>query len=192
MRLLFSLTLALGLVACGSPSGPEAPYTVFMNNLNDLCGQAFPGTVLEAPENDTTFVNKELVMHVRYCSPDSLRIPFHVGEDRSRTWVLSLIRDGVRLKHDHRKPDGSEDPVTQYGGDTRTLGMGIRQEFFADEYTASLIPAAATNVWTVEITPGETFVYALRREGTDRRFRISFDLKNPIPIPPAPWGFEHD
>ena len=27
------------------------------------------------------------------------------------------------------------------------------QEFYADEHTAQLIPAAATNIWTVEIVP---------------------------------------
>ena len=60
----------------------------------------------------------------------------------------------------------------------------------ADAFTSQLIPAAATNVWTVEMHPGERYVYALRREGTDRRFRIAFDLTNPVEPPPAPWGFE--
>jgi hypothetical protein len=45
-------------------------------------------------------------------------------------------------------------------------------------------------VWTVEIVPGEMFVYALRREGTDRRFRIEFDLTRAVAAPPAPWGAE--
>jgi hypothetical protein len=42
-------------------------------------------------------------------------------------------------------------------------------------------------VWTVEITATH-FVYQLRREGTDRRFRVEFDLTRPIATPPAPWG----
>ena len=28
-------------------------------------------------------------MHVRDCSERELRIPFHVGDDRSRTWVVT-------------------------------------------------------------------------------------------------------
>jgi hypothetical protein len=32
------------------------------------------------------------------------------------------------------------------------------------------------------------FVYALRREGTDRRFRVEFDLGREVAIPPPPWG----
>ena len=142
----------------------------------------------EAPAGDRTFTGRRLVMHVRECGPGTVRIPFHVGNDRSRTWVLSRTDRGLRLKHDHRHEDGSEDEITQYGGDTAEGGTTSRQEFPADAHTARLIPEAATNVWTVEVEPGEEFVYALRREGTDRRFRIAFDLRRPVPPPPAPWG----
>jgi hypothetical protein len=93
------------------------------------------------------------------------------------------------LKHDHRHEDGSEDEVTQYGGDTAGPGSAQVQEFPADTATALLIPAAATNVWTVEVHPDRIFAYALRREGTDRRFRIEFDLTRPVPPPPTPWGY---
>jgi hypothetical protein len=112
-----------------------------------------------------------------------------VGEDRSRTWILSRTDAGLRLKHDHRHEDGSEDPITQYGGDTAGPGSAERQEFRADSLTATLIPAAATNVWIIEVLPGQSFAYALRREGTDRRFRIEFDITRNVPPPPTPWGY---
>jgi hypothetical protein len=162
----------------------------FWSHLQALCGRAFAGELVEAPAGDTTFLDRELVMHVRQCGEREILVPFHVGDDRSRTWVLTRTEGGLRLKHDHRHRDGSEDEITQYGGDTAARGTAQRQEFPADAHTASLIPAAATNVWTVEVVPGEAFVYALRREGTDRRFRIRFDLNRPVPPPPAPWG--HD
>ena len=127
-------------------------------------------------------------MHVRECSSSTMRIPFHVGDDRSRTWVLTRTGDGLRLKHDHRHADGTEDAITQYGGDTRGAGSGERQEFHADEHTAQLIPAARTNVWAMELAPGAHFAYSLRREGTDRHVRIEFDLRREIPAPPPPWG----
>jgi hypothetical protein len=153
-----------------------------------LCGKAFAGKVIEAPAGDTTFADKRLVMHVRACEADTIRVPFHVGDDRSRTWVISRTAAGLRLKHDHRHEDGSEDPVTQYGGDTGAPGTAVQQQFPADAHTKAVIPAAATNVWTVEVHPGRTFAYALRREGTDRRFRIEFDLSKEVAVPPAPWG----
>lgn len=179
-------------VSCASP-GLRAPshaseQEVFWRRLTGLCEKAYTGAVAEAPSGDTTFAGKVLVMHVRNCSPNEIRIPFHVGEDRSRTWVISREAEGLRLKHDHRHADGSQDAVTQYGGDTRGAGTEGRQEFPADALTAKLIPAAATNVWTIEISPGNRFVYALRREGTDRRYRIEFDLSRGAPLPPAPWS----
>jgi hypothetical protein len=152
----------------------------------------YAGTITEAIAGDTAFADKALVMHVRSCSDSVILVPFHVGEDRSRTWVLTRLADGgLRLKHDHRHADGLEDSVTQYGGDApaeRITATSV--EFPADAFTAQLIPAAATNVWTVMVEPGVRYVYALRREGTDRRFRVDFDLSTPVPAPPAPWGHE--
>ncbi|HJR36157.1 MAG TPA: hypothetical protein VJ817_14470, partial [Gemmatimonadales bacterium] len=145
--------------------------------------------VVEAPAGDTSFANRTLVMHVRSCGADTIRIPFHVGEDRSRTWVITRGGGGLRLKHDHRHADGAPDSVTQYGGDARLPGAAWVMEFPADSFTAVLIPPARTNVWTIEVDPGAgRFVYALRREGTNRRFRVEFDLRRAVPIPPPPWG----
>ncbi len=180
------------LSACGRSLPAPAPadgQDAFWASLQGLCGRAFAGTLTQGSPADTAFTGKTLVMHVRQCSPGEVRIPFHVGEDRSRTWIITRTDDGLRLKHDHRHADGSEDRITQYGGDTRGPGTSATQEFYADAHTASLIPAAVTNVWTVEVIPGSRFAYALRREGTDRRFRVEFDLTRPVPAPPAPWGY---
>lgn len=74
-------------------------------------------------------------------------------------------------------------------GDARPGGTAMRMEFPADSFTAALLPASRTNVWTVEVTPTQ-FIYQLTRTGSDRRFRVEFDLTRPVPAPPAPWGFE--
>ena len=135
-----------------------------------------------------SFEDVDIVMHVRSCDFAEIRIPFHVGEDRSRTWVITPTAVGLRLKHDHRHPDGTEDELTQYGGDSRGQGDANVQDFFADPFTAELVPEAASNIWTIEVRPGESFAYALRREGSDRRFRVEFDLSRSVDIPPPPWG----
>jgi hypothetical protein len=191
MLLLACLT-ALSACRASLPAREAGEQGAFWASLQRLCGNAFAGKVVQGSEADSAFRRSPLVMHVRQCSQDEIRIPFHVGGNRSRTWILTRSDDGLRLKHDHRHEDGSEDAVTQYGGDTRMVGTAARQEFYADAHTAGLIPAAATNVWTMEVIPGERFAYALRREGTDRRFRVEFDLTRPVPPPPAPWGYADD
>ncbi|HEV2147263.1 MAG TPA: hypothetical protein VGR37_07655 [Longimicrobiaceae bacterium] len=194
MRRSLPVLAALALLAaCASlaPAGGSlsAEQEAFWSALRQHCGRAYAGTLAQGNASDTAFAGKALVMHVRQCGDDEIRIPFHVGDDRSRTWIVTRTADGLRLKHDHRHEDGSEDRITQYGGDTRGPGTAASQEFYADAHTALLIPAAATNVWTMEVVPGERFAYALRREGTDRRFRVEFDLSTPVAAPPAPWGY---
>ena len=83
---------------------------------------------MEGSEADSAFRRNTSVMHVRQCSDREIRIPFHVGENRSRTWVVTRTPQGLRLKHDHRHEDGTEDRVTQYGGDTRMTADAPRLE----------------------------------------------------------------
>lgn len=161
------------------------PAPTLWSELQSLCGQAFEGRMVEGTEpSDAAIARHRLVMHVRDCSANEIRIPFHVGENRSRTWVITPTGDGLRLKHDHRHEDGSADAVTQYGGDSAAAG-GLSVDFPADAFTGDLLPAAATNVWTMGVQPGRSFTYALVR--ANRRFRVEFDLTRPVPPPPAPW-----
>jgi len=134
-------------------------------------------------------------MHVRSCSENEIRIPFHVGEDRSRTWVITKTSAGMRLKHDHRHQDGSEDKLTQYGGDTVSSGSATRQEFPADAFSKAMferdnIKVSMENTWALEVTDNNIFAYELKRP--NRHFRVEFDLSKPVAIPPAPWGFENN
>ena len=172
--------------------GAMNPQDQFFSRLSALCGKAFEGRIASPPtEADASFAGKPLVMHVRECSRDTIRIPFHVGDNRSRTWVVTRTATGLRLKHDHRHEDGSEDAQTQYGGDTSGEGTAQRQEFPADKYSKDMfvrgnIPQSASNVWAMEVVPGQLFAYELRRPG--RFFRVDFDLARPTAPPPPPWG----
>ncbi len=172
-----------------SSASSSAPHEAFWTRLKSHCGQAFAGEIRDAPDDDDTFADKALVMHVRQCFDDEIRIPFHVGDNRSRTWIFTQTDDGLRLKHDHRHEDGSEDEITQYGGDTNDEGTATRQSFPADAFTADLLPTAASNVWTVEVT-NEAYTYILVRGNTGVRYEIAFDLTEPVDPPPAPWGYE--
>lgn len=162
---------------------------MFWTNLKAHCGKAFEGTLAPHITNDN-FSGKKLVMHVRTCDDDTITIPFFVGEDRSRTWVLTLEEDKMKLKHDHRHEDGSEDRITQYGGTAPNPGRADLQFFPADDETADLIVHAATNVWWITLDQ-TSFTYNLKRIGSDNpSFTVTFDLTNPVEAPAAPWGWE--
>lgn len=202
--LIATLALPVLLAACGdrpegsgvAPTGTAAQVPAvdrFMDRLAEHCGEAFRGEVVRnVPQMDEDpFDGKVLVMHIRECSDDRIRIPFHVGDDHSRTWVLTRTDYGLQLKHDHRHEDGSPDTVTMYGGDSRA-GTAERQEFPIDEETIELfraneLPDSVTNVWAMEIVPGERFMYELSRPG-GRLFQVEFDLSESVDEPPPPWG----
>ena len=187
---LFLLFLAVVHGTAEAQVKPLVPSDVFWAELTKLCGKAYSGSVAAAPADDTTFKDKALVMHVRSCEKNRIRIPFNVGDNRSRTWVLTRKKGRIELRHDHRHEDGKPDAVTMYGGWTTSVGMPTRQMFPADGQTVKVIAAAATNVWWIDLTPGEHFGYNLRRMGSERYFSIKFDIKNPIATPKAPWGWK--
>lgn len=171
-----------------SAQDTESRAKQFWNTLQTHCGKAYEGH-LELPKEDKDFGGKQLVMHVRKCTDNEIKIPFFVGDDKSRTWILTFENDRITLKHDHRHEDGSEDDINFYGGTTTNTGKADLQLFPANEHTQKMIPGAASNVWWITIDD-TTFTYNLRRLGTDRVFKVVMDLKKPIKTPDAPWGWK--
>ena len=189
MRYLTGLVV-FAIVACSSQ--PKDASSLF-GQLTALCGQAFEGRMTSDDPRDQAFASQRLVMHVRDCEADVVRIPFHVGEDRSRVWVFTRTDDGgVELKHNHRHEDGSQDALSWYGGRTDGPAMGTALDFPADQFSKDLfeqegIPDSIQNVWSVSVDD-TAYVYTLNRPG--RHFRAQFDLTRPVEPPPAAWGDE--
>ncbi|WP_064748451.1 hypothetical protein [Lysobacter antibioticus] len=199
---VLALSFGLGIAACAGPT-PRPPASGAgttaiavadpLAPLRALCGQAYAGRVVaDTPASaDDPFAGKSLVMHVRDCRSGEIRIPFQVGEDRSRTWVIDVLADGrLRLKHDHRHRDGSADALTRYGGEQRAGTPAGRYEFPVDAESQALFrrlgrEVSLGNVWALEVAP-QRFVYELARPG--RLFRVEFDLSAPVAAPPPPWG----
>jgi hypothetical protein len=195
---LGALALAtLVTTACPAPA-PEAERTeapardAFWANLAHHCGRAFAGGLVLEPPGDAMLTGEEtLIVHFRECGEDEMKLPFHIevdadGWDRSRTWVLRRHADGLELRHDHRRPDGSEDDVTWYGGRTHAPGSAERQEFVYEERRAD---DGSVLGWRIEILPDERYTYGTIR-GEEWTWRVDFDLSRDVPAPPAPWGHE--
>lgn len=168
-----------------------ASHDNFFNKLAALCGKAFAGKVsVDTPSSDG--FDGRLIMHVRKCTDNQLQIPFHVGDDHSRTWIITKTGSGLSLKHDHRKKNGDYDKSTMYGGHTVDAGWANVQSFPADQYSKELFarlgnPQSNSNIWQMYIYP-QTFSYRMIREG--REFRVDFDLTKPVTLPPVPWGYQ--
>lgn len=185
-KLLF-LLLSLLHFNCAKAQD-DNPTLQFWQTLQSHCDKAYEG-ILELPKEDEAFGGKRLTMHVISCSDTVIKIPFYVGEDRSRTWILTYDNDVISLKHDHRHEDGTEDDINFYGGTSTNPGKADIQFFPADLHTQQIIPAAATNVWWITIDD-TTFTYNLKRLGTDRIFKVVMDLTKTIDKPSPPWGWK--
>jgi len=176
MRILtVTLFVLLGHAAIAQKAEKE-----FLKTLSTFCGQSFAGKAVFPEEEKNPFKGQALKITFATCTSKEVRIPFQVGEDKSRTWVLTLDETGLLLKHDHRHEDGTPDKVTMYGGYAKTDGNSLAHSFPADKHTAELIPAAATNEWSIILSNNKkTLSYILKRDG-QLRFHADFDLSKPL------------
>lgn len=149
----------------------DSSQNKFFANLFELCGETFLGEATFPDDPDHDLVGEELSATISTCTEEEIRIPFHAGEDESRTWVFTRSDEGLHLRHDHRYPDGTAHDTTDYGGYANDEGSATAQYFPADEKTSEMLPEAATNVWMVEIEPdtGKLIYYLERHE--EPRFR---------------------
>jgi len=174
------------------PSFDMSVYDAFLDNLRVHCGQAFAGSLTLEPPGDTMLEGDELlIVHFRECEDDVLRVPFHIQRmdgtwDRSRTWNFFRRDQGLEIRHDHRKPDGTEDDVTWYGGPSHGEPGTNQMEFISHERTAE---TGMYRGWRIIIEPNVHYTYGTFRDGI-WSWRIDFDLTTPVETPPAPWGHE--
>ena len=208
-KILTAFALLVPLAACASTSGRAAlpaPQEAFWDSLSSHCGNAYQGGLASVDERDADWAGKRMIAHWAECSDTRIAIAFHVedeeepgGWNRSRTWLVTRTADGLRLKHDHRHTDGSEDILTQYGGDTLSAGTASVQDFPVDAYSIALferegLDASLTNVWRIEADSVDDatprFAYQLtRRNDPTRLFRVEFDAARDIAAPPPAWGW---
>lgn len=149
----------------------------FFENLKSLKGKTVYGRAIYMPDTTQTndFWGKELSFTVQQSKRSELRMPFHVGENKTRTWILKKTGNGIQLKHDHRHSDGSQDSITNYGGDSDpAAGTALIQYFPADSFTAGLIPSAAKNRWIMEFSPDKKRLYYILERNNSLRFKAEF------------------
>ncbi len=179
----FAILMALSASAFASSQVAAEPADRFFAEISKLCGQSLHGKLVAGDDSDASFAMAKMQAHVRTCTDREIQISFDVGEDRSRTWIITRTDSGLRLKHRHMLKDGTEDPVSQYGGDTTQPGTALRQAFPVDAFSKAMFTkegrtVSNTNIWAFEVAPGQTLTYELARP--NRLFRVAFDVANPI------------
>lgn len=180
MKTLLYFTISLFLVLAALYNTADASdHEKFLKNLQSLCGKSYSGVVVY-PEVPPRGFTDPLVAHFTVCEDKKIHIPFHVGENTSRTWMLTLSDEGLLFKHDHRHPDGTPERMTEYGGWANDEGTPFLQRFPADEHTISLRESLQSHIWVIELSEDmSTYSYSLFLYD-NLYFRADFDLINPI------------
>ena len=167
--LLGALAPAVNAASAGQPSQITRDQVAFFETLSHLCGGMFEGKKTFPDDPNDSFAGKHLVANIVSCNYKEILIPFSVGKDHSRTWVLKKTPQGLLLKHDHRHPDGTPDDITMYGGWAMANGTANKQYFAADAQTKEMLPEAATNVWMLSIdNDNGVLTYSLSRHNQPR------------------------
>ena len=170
----------LVILFCFAVSINVCAQNPFLRNLQPFCGKTYEGTRIFPLDDKDPFAGKKLIITFKKCGKREVRIPFFVGEDSSRTWILTANSKSLLLKHDHRHKDGTPDSITNYGGYAKAPKNKFKQVFPADSYTAKLIPAAVNNEWSLVLQRDrKKLSYILRRDGK-LRFHADFDLTRPL------------
>lgn len=182
MKSILTIT-ALAFLLAYQPNEPnDNPRSEFLAHIHSLCGSSFAGEVVH-PETPPRGFTDPLSIHFIHCEGDIAHVPFHVGENKSRTWMFTHSDDGLLLKHDHRNPDGTPDGLTDYGGWATDEGTALKQYFPADEETIAMRGNLRSHIWVVELSEDlTTYSYSLYLY-ENLYFRADFDLTNPIESP---------
>jgi hypothetical protein len=179
------------LLSCGTSTPKEETKTksccsidnsqqAFLKNLASLCGKSFNGRESFMKDGRESWANKKFVMHVTVCEEDKVHIPFHLDEDRSRTWMFIMEEEGLRFRHDHRHEDGTPEDQTLYGGYADSTGTAFMQSFPWDDYTKELLADGIVRQWNVILAEDlSTLKYQLLYGG-ELVFEAEFDLAKPI------------
>jgi hypothetical protein len=110
-----------------------------------------------------------------------------LGTDPSSDVASAMTFPRLEIRHDHRKPDGSEDETTWYGAWTIAEGDATEQRFVIEDRTW---PDGLPRGWRVIIEPGVRYTYGTFR-GDEWSWRVDFDLSTPLAtLPPPAWGYE--
>ncbi|MCF6301027.1 MAG: hypothetical protein L3J52_07915 [Proteobacteria bacterium] len=148
----------------------------FFENFKHHCGKTYVGKTVFPDDPGHAFAGKQLVMHVSSCSDSKISIPFKVGDDTSRTWLLTKTDKGLLFKHDHRHPDGTPDEISMYGGYADDKGTAFSMSFPADDATYKLVPEGLTNIWRISFDmKNKQFVYYLERHSKPR-YKAVFEI----------------
>lgn len=170
--------------ACGSlkPATAIAKPTEdsFYQQLQAYCGKKLIGHVLYPAGKEAPFQGMEIWLEVAQCNQKEIRLPIYINRKIYRTLILSQDKTKYILRHENKRPDGSQAEISMYGGQTAGKNDTYLLLFPADDYSRQLLGAELNYAWSLAFNSDKsTLSYMIENDGK-LTLQLDFDLTQQV------------
>jgi hypothetical protein len=169
---------------CGvtKPSVATPVTSSFYQQLKMHCGQKLTGVVLYPSGKEAPFQGMPIWLELVACSDKEIRMPIYINQKIYRTLVLSQDKTHYTLRHENKRPDGTQAEISMYGGQTTGKTDNYLLLFPADGYSRQLLGAELNYAWSLGFNSDKsTLSYMIENDGK-LTLQIDFDFNQPVVI----------
>ena len=175
---LFYLLVAF-LLGCSAakPIASRQPAT-FYKQLQQHCGKKLTGTVLYPGGKEAPFQGMHIWLEIDQCNEKEIRMPIKLDDKIYRTLILGRDNTGpgYTLRHENKRPNGTQAEFSMYGGQTTNAGSNFLLVFPADSYSRQLMGAEMNYVWSLAINSDRTTLSYMVETDGKLNLQLDFDL----------------
>ena len=178
LLLLFWLLPLLQGCNTAKPAAKPAKLS-FYKQLRLLCGKKVNGAVLYPSGAEAPFRGMDIWLEITRCSDQEIRMPIYIDNKIYRTLIIGQDETGYTLRHENRRPNGTQADFSMYGGHTTDAGTGYLLIFPADGYTKQLMGPELNYVWSLAFNSEKTTLSYMAESNGKLNLQFDFNLASP-------------
>ncbi|GEO03477.1 hypothetical protein AAE02nite_11410 [Adhaeribacter aerolatus] len=161
------------LVAAGSTPS-------FYKQIRLLCGKRITGEVLYPAGAEAPFRGMDIWLEVTQCNDREIRMPIYIDHKIYRTLILGRDENGYSLRHENKRPNGTQADFSLYGGHTTEPDTGYLLVFPADGYTKQLMGPEMNYVWSLAFDNERTTLSYMAEVDGKLNLQLDFNLTSQV------------
>lgn len=127
---------------------------------------------------EAPFRGLEIKLEIVQCSNQEIRMPIYIDNKIYRTLILIQDETGYSLRHENKRPNGTQADFSLYGGHTKEADTGYLLVFPADGYTKQLMGAELNYVWSLAFNNEKTTLSYMVETDGKLNLQLDFNLTN--------------
>jgi hypothetical protein len=167
------------LPGCNTAKPAAGPVALsFYKQLRLLCGKRINGMVLYPAGAEAPFRGLEIRLEIAQCSDREIRMPIYIDNKVYRTLIVGQDQTGYTLRHENKRPNGTQADISMYGGHTTDAGTGYLLIFPADGYTKQLMGPELNYVWSLAFNSERTTLSYMAESNGKLNLQLDFNLES--------------